>query len=201
MNELQESIKPAVFLDRDGTVCEEVGYLKDSQKLHLIRGSAEAIRIINHHGWKVVIISNQSGIARGYMNEAEVEAVNDALLQKLNRQKAYVDRIYYCPHHPQGSPPYNISCDCRKPASGMLLRAAEELKLDLKNSLVIGDKLTDVETANRLQISGILVLTGFGEGESKSMHNPVLSKKPVYIAKNLLDAIRWWFSRNNNKLL
>lgn len=200
MNESQEIKKPAVFLDRDGTVCEEVGYLKNLEKLHLIDGSAEAVRIINRHGWKVVIISNQSGIARGYMNEAEVEVVNDTLLQKLNHEKAHVDGIYYCPHHPQGNPPYNISCNCRKPASGMLLRAAKELKIDLRRSLVVGDKLTDVETANRLQISGILVLTGFGEGESKSMDNPVLSKKPVYIARNLLNAIRWWFSQNNHKL-
>ncbi len=189
--------KSAFFLDRDGTVCEEVGYIKDVDQLQLIEGSAEAIRIINRHGWKTIIISNQSGIARGFMDESDVDAVNNALLARLNHQNAYIERIYYCPHHPQGNAPYNISCDCRKPAGGMLLQAATELDIDLKQSLVIGDKLTDVETANRLDIPGILVLTGFGAEESKSMHNPILTRAPAHIARNLLDAVRWWFSHNN----
>lgn len=193
--------KPAVFLDRDGTVCEEVGYLSQVKNLRLIPGSAQAIRQIREAGWKVVIISNQSGVARGYLSEETVLTIHGALKKMLQQQDAEVDGIYYCPHHPQGNPPYNIQCSCRKPESGMLVKAARELQIDLNKSIVIGDKYSDVLTAQRLNIPGILVLTGFGKSErDKYQSNWV--KEPAHIAENLSEAVRWWFDQSptNHKI-
>ncbi len=187
------STTPAVFMDRDGTVCEEVGYLRDVKNLRLIPGSAEAIRRINARGWKAVIISNQSGIARGYTTVEEVDHVNQALLDMLALEEARIDRVYYCPHHPQGNPPFNIECGCRKPANGMLTKAAQELDIDLSQSLVIGDKLSDVETAHRLHIPGILVRTGFGEQELR-IHNTEGNSIPTFVAANLGEAIQRFFN-------
>ena len=113
----------AIFLDRDGTVCEEVGYLSDENKLRLIPGASKAIAMINQAGWKAIIVSNQSGIARGYMSTGEVERVNQRLLKILAEEGARIDGVYYCPHHPEGNSPYNIQCDCRKPGAGLLQKA------------------------------------------------------------------------------
>lgn len=190
--------KPAFFLDRDGTVCEEVGYLSQVKDLRLIPGSAQAIRRIREAGWKAVIISNQSGVARGYLSEETVLTIHAALRKMLQHQGAEIDGIYYCPHHPQGNPPYNINCRCRKPESGMLLKAAEELHIDLKKSIVIGDKYSDVLTAQRLNIPGILVLTGFGKSE-REKYQSSWEKEPVHIAENLSDAVRWWFNQSATK--
>jgi D-glycero-D-manno-heptose 1,7-bisphosphate phosphatase len=187
----------AVFLDRDGTVCEEVGYLSDEKELRLIPGAAEAIIKINQAGWKVIIISNQSGIARGYMNSDDVDRVNQKLLKLLKAEGAQVDGIYYCPHHPQGNSPYNIKCDCRKPEAGLLYKAAREHKLILDKSIMIGDKYSDVETAIRLNIPGILVRTGFGEGEVQK-YEQLCNQTPDYIARDLSDAIEWWFNSISN---
>lgn len=187
----------AVFLDRDGTVCEEVGYLSDEKELRLIPGAAEAIIKINQAGWKVIIISNQSGIARGYMNSDDVDRVNQKLLKLLKAEGAQVDGIYYCPHHPQGNSPYNIKCDCRKPEAGLLYKAAREHKLILDKSIMIGDKYSDVETAIRLNIPGILVRTGFGEGEVQK-YEQLWNQTPDYIARDLSDAIEWWFNSISN---
>ncbi len=187
--------KPAVFIDRDGTVCEEVGYLSQVKDLRLIAGSAQAIRHIREAGWKAVIISNQSGVARGYLSEETVLTIHTTLRKMLQQQGAEIDGIYYCPHHPQGKPPYNIYCNCRKPESGMLLKAAEELHIDLKKSIVIGDKYSDVLTAQRLNIPGILVLTGFGKSERDKYHSN-WEKEPAHIAENLSEAVRWWFNQS-----
>jgi D-glycero-D-manno-heptose 1,7-bisphosphate phosphatase len=188
--------RPAVFLDRDGTVCEEVGYLSEVKDLRLIPGSARAIRQIRQAGWKVVIISNQSGVARGYMTEETVRIIHTALREMLLKEGAEIDGIYYCPHHPKGNPPYNIQCNCRKPEAGMLQQADKDLDLDLNRSIVIGDKLSDVQTAQRLNIPGILVLTGFGKGELEK-YQQNWEKAPDNIAENLLEAASW-FLRNSS---
>ena len=195
---MRNSPTPAVFLDRDGTVCEEVGYLSDIKDLRLIRDAAEAIGIINQAGWKTIIISNQSGIARGYMTSAAVEQVNQKLLLLLSQEGVKVDGMYYCPHHPQGLPPFNIVCDCRKPAAGMLQRAAQEHQLALDQSIIIGDKISDVQTGQKLNIPGILVRTGFGEGEIKKYQHQ-WHQAPDYIARDILDAVQWWFNGVSNK--
>ena len=190
--------QPAVFLDRDGTVCEEVGYLREVKDLQLIPGSAQAIRKIRQAGWKVVIISNQSGVARGYLTEETVQTIHAALQEMLQKEEAEIDGIYYCPHHPKGNPPYNMQCDCRKPKAGMLKQATKDLDLDLNRSIVIGDKLSDVQTAQRLNIPGILVLTGFGKGELEK-YQQNWEKKPDHIAENLLEAASWFLKNSSIK--
>jgi D-glycero-D-manno-heptose 1,7-bisphosphate phosphatase len=194
-NKDMDNSVPAVFLDRDGTVCEEVGYLREEEKLSLISGSAQAIRMIIAQGWKPVIISNQSGIARKYMSVEDVDKINKKLQKMLADQNAPVEQIYYCPHHPKGYSPYNIECDCRKPASGLLLKAASEGNLNISQSIMIGDKYSDVQTAHRLNIPGILVQTGFGLREIEKYQNN-WEKPPEYIAVDLLDAINWWFNHS-----
>jgi D-glycero-D-manno-heptose 1,7-bisphosphate phosphatase len=190
--------KPAVFLDRDGTICEEVGFLKNIEDFRLISGSGPAIRDINAREWYTVVISNQSGIARGFMNEKEVDTVNQHMLEILRKENAKLDGIYFCPHHPKGNPPYNIHCKCRKPSPGMLLQAQQDLNIDLEESVVIGDKYSDVKTGHNLNASGILLLTGFGKRELRRYRNK-WERPPDYIAKNLSEAIRWWFNGRHSE--
>lgn len=184
----------AVFLDRDGTIIEEVGYLDDLNRLSVIPSAYEAIRKINGGGLKAVVISNQSGVARGLVTEAFVRETHDRLQNILLAQGAFIDRFYYCPHHPTaGEEPYRRICDCRKPSPGLLLQAAGELDIDLKKSYLVGDKCLDIEAARNAGIKGILVRTGYG---SDALHSSALdrvsaSAQPDFIASDLLEAVNW----------
>ena len=184
-------MKSAVFLDRDGVISEEVGYLSDLSQLQLIPEAAQAVHRLNAIGLKVIIITNQSGVARGYFSESQVREVHREMEKMLSAQRAQIDAIYYCPHHPEGTVgQYRRECDCRKPSPGMLAQAADEHGIDLTQSYLVGDKLTDVECAQRAGTRGILVLTGYGKDEEKKIHD-ASSAKPVFIAQNLLEAAQW----------
>lgn len=153
----------AVFFDRDGTLIDDVGYLRTPDEVRLIPGAAEAIRMLNDRQILTCVISNQSGVARGLLTEADLVPIHDRLQRMLAAAGAHLDRIYYCPHHPtEGRPPYNIECTCRKPRTGMLQRAASELPIALEKSFVIGDKTLDIEVAKAAGTRSILVLTGYG---------------------------------------
>ena len=180
--------KRAVFLDRDGTINEEVEYLSDIEKLVIYPGAARAVRMINESGMATVVVTNQSGIARGYFDEAFVQAVHERIQEIFRAEGALIDRFYYCPHHPdEGRGTYLKDCDCRKPNPGMLLKAAEELDLDLARSYMIGDTMKDVETAHNAGVRAVLVTTGHGgSGES--------SAEPIHVASSLLEAVRWILS-------
>ena len=194
-----EERQGAVFLDRDGTINEEVGYLDSLEKLKLIPGAAEAIRLINKSGMRAVVITNQSGVARGFFDESFVEAVHARLAGMLHEENAFLDSIYFCPHHPtDGLGKYLQTCVCRKPAPGLLVRAVEELRLDTTRSYMVGDTLKDIEAGARAGIKGILVRTGYGETEEKALsgvgcdaQSGVAAIWPVHIARNLLDAVKW----------
>jgi D-glycero-D-manno-heptose 1,7-bisphosphate phosphatase len=186
--------KPSIFLDRDGTICEEVGYLRRKEDIRLIDGAAKAIQMINQENWLVVVVSNQSGVARGYLNEDEVKSINKELLRILEARGAKIDGMYYCPHHPEGNPPYRINCSCRKPSPGMILKAVNDLHVNLGKSVVIGDKFSDIQTAQGLHIPGILLLTGYGREELDHQKDK-WDRQPDYIANNLMEAITWWFNR------
>lgn len=150
--------RPAVFLDRDGTVMEEREYLADPAGVRLVPGAAEAIRSLGAAGFAVVLVTNQSGIARGLYREEDYRAVAARLDEVLQAAGAPVEATYYCPHHPDHTGP----CDCRKPAPGMYRRAARDLDLDLARSWYVGDKPSDVEPALALGGRGVLVRTGYG---------------------------------------
>lgn len=176
----------AVFMDRDGTITEEMGYLKEPEKLRLIPRSGEAIRLLNEKGILTIVVSNQSGVARGYFTEKTVRETHQKLKKLLAEKGAYLDGIYYCPHHPEFGPPkYRKDCNCRKPKPGMLEKAAKKFNLDLKKCYVIGDKVDDIKLAQNVGAKGILVLTGYGRKSKSKKINP------DHTVKNLYRAVGW----------
>ena len=183
--------RPAVFIDRDGTLTEEVGYVNHPQRLKLLPRAAEAIRRLNAAGVPAVLVTNQAGVARGYFSEDVLHAVNDRLVRLLKDEGAHLDGVYVCPHHPtEGKPPFRAACDCRKPRPGMLERAARELDLDLRASTVVGDKTVDIETAAPVGARSVLVLTGYGRGEWEYRRDH-FAVAPDHVAEDLLDAVAW----------
>jgi D-glycero-D-manno-heptose 1,7-bisphosphate phosphatase len=184
----------AVFLDRDGTINEEVGYLDSLDKFKIIPGAYEAIRLINESGMKTVVISNQAGVARGLFTEDFVKITNEYLQIALRQEGAYIDKFYYCPHHPtEGIEPYRQVCNCRKPATGMLLQAARDLNIDLTRSYLVGDRFNDMEAGKKIGVRGILVKTGFGQGllQDDGPDEATPENKPDFIAADILEAVKW----------
>ncbi len=155
---MEHTSRPAVFLDRDGTLNVDVDFLDDPAELVLIDGAAEAVLALNEAGFVVAVVTNQSGIARGYLDEARLAEIHGRLEAELGAAGAHLDGIFYCPHHPtEGAPPYRRPCECRKPAPGLLRAATEELDLDLSRSFVIGDSPRDIEAGAALGVPGYLV--------------------------------------------
>jgi len=181
--------RPAVFLDRDGTIIREADYLRSTSEMRLLPRAAEAIRRLNEAGFAVVVATNQSGIARNLLSEADLEGIHDALRRRLAKRGAKLDAIYYCPHHPEGAiPRYRRRCACRKPAPGMLLRAASELDLDLSRSFAVGDGERDVTAGCRAGCHTVLVRTGYGVETEKAAGGEIGAD---HVADNLLDAVVW----------
>jgi D-glycero-D-manno-heptose 1,7-bisphosphate phosphatase len=181
----------AVFLDRDGTIIEEMGYINHVDRLHVFPWTAPAVRRLNAAGIPAIVVTNQGGVAMGYFPEQLVLDIHDRLRSELARENAHVAGLYYCPHHPGGTvAAYRGECDCRKPAVGMLRRAAEEHGIDLRSSFLIGDRYRDVETAAAAGARGILVLSGYGKGEYEYQRAGWPSM-PEFIAENLSDAVTW----------
>lgn len=187
--------RPAVFIDRDGTLTEEVGYVNHPSRLRLLPRSAAAIRRLNEAGIAAVVATNQAGVARGYFSEDVMNAVHEQLVAQLKDAGAHLDGLYVCPHHPtEGVPPFRADCDCRKPKPGLLLRAAHDLDLDLRESSMVGDKASDLLVAPSVGARAILVLTGYGLGEweYRRAHFPLA---PDHVAADLLDAVDWVIAR------
>jgi D-glycero-D-manno-heptose 1,7-bisphosphate phosphatase len=181
----------AVFLDRDGTVTEEVGYLVNVEMLRMIPGAGAAIRKLNQAGFKVVLVTNQSGVARGYFPESLVHEAHARLKGMLKSEGARLDGIYYCPHHPSaGNSKYTAVCDCRKPATGLLDRAAKELSIDLRGSYMVGDKWSDVELAHNAGAKAVLVQTGFAHDDPGNVRPPHVDD-PDFTAHDLTEAAEW----------
>ncbi len=178
----QVAKRPAVFLDRDGTINEEMGYINHLSRFRLLPEAAPAIRLLNDAGLTVVVVTNQSGAARGYFPATLVDEVHRHLQELLAQAGAGVDAIYICLHAP------DAGCPCRKPKPGLILDAARDLNLDLSRSYLIGDRYKDVETAANAGVKGILVLTGYGLGEYEHFHTQP-QPKPVHVARNLLEAV------------
>jgi D-glycero-D-manno-heptose 1,7-bisphosphate phosphatase len=174
--------RPAVFLDRDGTICEEVGYLNHISRLHIFAFAAPAIRKLNQAGLPVIVVTNQSGISRRIFPESLVHQVHERITQELSAAGARIDGYYYCAHSSQEE------CSCRKPLPGLLEQAAREHHLRLDRSFVVGDRYGDVKLAHAVNGRGVLVLTGYGRGEYE-LHAQEWARQPDLIAEDLSRAV------------
>lgn len=178
----------AAFLDRDGTILVDKPYLSDPAQVELLPGTVEALQLLQSKGFRLVLASNQSGVARGFFTEEDVAAVHRRMLELLG-PTVQIEKIYYCPHLPEGlRPEYAISCECRKPEPGMLLRAERELGIDLSQSVVIGDSLRDLLAGRKVGAKTVLVLTGQGAEFVRTFGPPPEADRVV---PNLLEAARW----------
>ena len=190
--------RPAAFIDRDGCLTEEVGYVNHASRIRLLPRTAEAVRRLNAAGMPAVMVTNQAGIARGYFSADVLRAANEAVERQLAEGHARLDGLYVCTHHPtEGAPPYRAECDCRKPRPGLLLRAARELDLDLAASVMIGDRISDVAVGQSVGAAGVLVLTGYGLGEWEHQRQG-WALKPDHVADDLLDAVDWALARRRS---
>jgi D-glycero-D-manno-heptose 1,7-bisphosphate phosphatase len=191
----RRALRPAVFMDRDGCLTEEVGYVNHPTRIRLLPRTAEAVRRLNQAGIPAVMVTNQTGIARGYFSEETLHATNARMESALAAAGARLDGAYVCVHHPsEGVPPYRAECDCRKPRPGLLHRAAAQLHLDLPASVMVGDKLSDVAAGHVVGAAGVLVLTGYGRGEWEYQRHRS-EVKPDHVAEDLLDAVEWALAR------
>jgi D,D-heptose 1,7-bisphosphate phosphatase len=186
----------AVFMDRDGTVNKEVGYLDNLTKLKLFPQTFAAIGKINKSGMKAVVVTNQSGVARGYFSEEFVSEVHSRIQEMLAEKGAYIDAFYYCPHHPtEGCESYTKPCRCRKPEAELFLQAVQDFNIDLQLSYMIGDTLKDIEAALKIGAKGVLVRTGYGREVERDL--PASEVRPEYIADDILDAVHWIMQDRN----
>lgn len=179
----------AVFLDRDGTIIEEAGYLERLERLRFFPFAVDAIRLLNQAGFAVVVVTNQAGIARGIVTEAFVAEASRVIAGRVERGGGRIDGFYHCPHHPDGVIEHlSVRCDCRKPAPGLFRRAAADLDLDLKRSFVVGDRWHDLQAGIAVGARGVLVRTGYGASVEQAPP-PGLAGQAV--ADNLAGAVSW----------
>jgi D-glycero-D-manno-heptose 1,7-bisphosphate phosphatase len=177
---------PAIFIDRDGTINEDPGYLGDPNGVKLFPGTGEALALVKEAGFKIIVISNQSGISRGLITREAVESVNKKINELLAEEKTAIDGFYYCPFHPEFSS--SEECSCRKPSPELVLKAAEDFNIDLSRSYFIGDSVADIKCGINAGVKAVLVKTGNGE-ETISL----LKKEnifPTFVANDLKDACK-----------
>jgi D-glycero-D-manno-heptose 1,7-bisphosphate phosphatase len=184
-----QPLRRAIFIDRDGTLSEEVGYVNHLSRFRLFPFAVDAIRLVNRSPFLAVLVTNQAGVARGYFPESLIHEVHARIAQEMEAGGARLDGVYFCPHHPTvGEAPYRQECDCRKPRPGLLHRAADNLGIDLSRSYMIGDRLGDLELAWSVGATGVLVRTGYGRGELE-FHAPAWPRGPDIVAEHLLEAV------------
>jgi len=184
-------MKPAVFIDRDGTINEQRGYINHISRFVLLPGVGEALSLLNKNNHLVVVTSNQSGVAQGYFPEELVHEIHGLMKRELAKDSTYLDGVYFCPHHPRGVvSEYKKECGCRKPGTGLIERARVELDIDMQTSYVIGDRWLDIDFAHNASLPGILVLTGYGRGDLEYIV-PHKKLKPTFVAEDLLRAVTW----------
>ncbi|HET6268132.1 MAG TPA: HAD family hydrolase [Acidobacteriota bacterium] len=168
-------MRKAIFIDRDGTLIEEVGYLKMIEDLRFTTRATQALRIFHELGFLNIVMTNQSAIARGILSEKELKKIHQRLKILAEEDGAPVDDIFYCPHFAGGRmAPHNVECECRKPKPGMIVHAREKHHLDLQQCYVVGDKPSDMELARNAGVAGVLVLTGFG-AQTREQIDPAIA--------------------------
>lgn len=187
--------RPAVFLDRDGTINEQMGYINHISRFHLLPGAARAIGMLNRHKIPVVVVTNQSGLARGYFPESLLGEVHEKMRRLLAAEGAMIDGLYICPHHPEAKEEkYRETCNCRKPKTGLLEQAAAELNIDLSRSFVVGDRWSDLKCGAAIGAEPVLVLTGYGRGDYEYI-GPQREVQPAFVAGDLPAAVTWILGR------
>jgi len=188
--------RPAVFVDRDGTINEQMGYINHPSRFVILPGVPEGIRLLNENNFLVIVVSNQSGVARGYFPIDLVYEVHDIMRATLKEKKATIDGIFFCPHHTQGVvPEYRLACGCRKPKPGLVEQACASFDIDMSRAYVVGDRFSDMELAYRLNINGVMVKTGYGLGDIAYVMPG--KQKPNHIAQDLHHAARWIVERES----
>jgi D-glycero-D-manno-heptose 1,7-bisphosphate phosphatase len=185
-------MKPAVFLDRDGTIIREVGYLNRLDRLEFFPWTIDAIRDLHEAGLAVVVVTNQAGVAQGYYDEAFVRSTHALIDERIRAGRARVDGYYYCPHHPRAAvEAYRQVCECRKPAAGMVQAAARDLGLDVARSYVVGDRWGDVELARTAGAHAVLLSSGYATGRELRAEGAATAR---HVADNLATAAAWIIS-------
>ena len=182
-------LRPAVFLDRDGTLNVDAGYLDRKERLMLFPWSLDSVRLLRRAGYAVVVVTNQSGVGRGMIEESFVEEVHQIIQSRLVDIGEKLDGHYYCPHEPSASvEAFRVDCDCRKPKPGLVTRAARDLGLDVERSIVVGDKWSDIGLAKQTGARGVLVRTGYGRSQEKNRQEGLSADAVV---DTLMDAVNW----------
>ncbi len=189
-------MEKAVFLDRDGVIIEDAGYVGEIERVKFIPGAGKAIRLLNENGFKVIIITNQAGVARGYFSEEAVEEINTYVQEMLAKKGALIDKIYYCPHHKEGViEEYRKDCYYRKPSPGMIEEAVRDFHIDLKRSFLIGDKSSDIEAGNKAGCKTILL-----SEENTRESNRGSEVVSDHTAPDLYEAVRWLLRHGAGKV-
>jgi len=189
--------RPAAFLDRDGVIIRDSNYLSHPGGLKIYPNAVEAVRLLNRHGFHVILITNQSGVARGFLSIQMLEEIHAAIRDLMIKNLAVIDEIYYCPHHPEFGPPHlRVQCACRKPAIGMINNALKDFRIDIEHSFVMGDQWRDMKLALNAGIVGVMVRTGHGR-EEVCNHIPAFTRlmKGFHIANHALEGVRWILKR------
>lgn len=181
--------RKAVFLDRDGTINADPGYLGDPEKFHFLPGVIGGLKRLREAGFLIFVVSNQSGIARGFFKDEDLKKIHDKMTAALNAEGIELDGIYYCPHHPAER------CSCRKPSPKMVLEASRSFDIDLRDSFFIGDRASDIETGKNAGCGAILVLTGAG---SETLKGLSAAQKPDHVADDLAGAVSWILDNDRN---
>lgn len=193
----------AVLLDRDGVLIADVGHLTSPDQIRVLPRVPEALRRLRAAGWRLIVATNQSVVARGRITEAQLREIHRVLLEALRARGAEIDAVYYCPHHPAGAvAEYRRACDCRKPGPGMLLRAAREWRLDLSQSVVVGDAPSDIEAGRRAGCRTVLIGSGEGVGPARGRRTRAAARPPQdapgapdaapdHVARDLWEAASW----------
>lgn len=184
-------MRAGVLLDRDGTINEQMGYINHVSRFVMLPDAASAIKKLNARGVPVAVVTNQSGLARGYFPEELLDQVHDKMNRALADEKAHVDGIFICPHHPEAKEEkYRVDCTCRKPKTGLFDQASASLDIDLKMSYLVGDRWSDLKAAVKCGAIPVLVLTGYGAGDFEYI-GPTQEVQPAFVAKNLTEAVEW----------
>ena len=190
--ELQKN--KACFLDRDGVLIEERNYISSPSEAEIFPETIQALKILRKNGFKIIVITNQGGVAKGYYKEESIFDVHKEIDRQLAKAKLKIDKYYYCPHHPEGMvKKYSVACRCRKPAPGLILDAVKDFNIDLSKSFLIGDKVSDIEAAQNAGCSAILVETGHGQE-----HVSNARIKNIIVTKNILEAVKLFTGSNQN---